>query len=216
MRFMLKITEIMKNLAKDRPIFHSEADFQFALAWEIQKAMPDCQIRLEYPFSDGKERKYLDIWLQGQDTKIAIELKYRTQQLDRVINGESFVLKPHSALDTGRYGFIRDVRRLEQIRERKLSDIGFAVLLTNDPLFWDSPKNKTQDEDFLIYDGREEIKGEMKWSEVKEWMKTDGVDKPIKLGGCYKLNWEDYSDVCGKEKYSQFRYLVVKVPCSAA
>lgn len=211
---MLKITELMKSLSETRPIFHSEADFQHALAWEIQKTIPDDgQVRLEYPFGDGPERKYLDIWLR--DMKIAIELKYRTQQLNRVINGESFVLRPHSALDTGRYGFIRDIRRLEQVRQCKLSDTGFAVLLTNDPLFWDSPKNKTQDEDFLLYDNRE-IKGEMKWSKVKKWMKKEGVDKPIKLDGCYRLNWQDYPEVCGREKYSQFRYLAVKVPCSAA
>ena len=210
MRFMLNITEIMKKLAKNRPIFHSEADFQFALAWEIQKAKPNGQVRLEYPFGNGPERKYLDIWLQ--DMKIAIELKYRTQQLNRVINDESFVLKPHEALDTGRYGFIRDVKRIERVRQRKPSATGFAVLLTNDPLFWDnSPKNKTQAADFLIYDGRV-IKDEMKWPKVKKWMKENGVDKPIKLDGCYELNWQDYSN-CGAGKYRQFRYLAVKVPC---
>ena len=208
MRFMLNITEIMKKLAEDRPIFHSEADFQFALAWEIQKTMQECQIRLEYPFSDEEKRKYLDIWLL--DMKIAIELKYKTRKLEWKPEGseECFALKGQEAQDVGRYGFIRDIRRLE--RHGRAAG-GFAVLLTNDPLYWEKPSGTTgaQDEDFFLYDGRV-IGGAMEWSVTKDWMRKEGVDKPIKLDGCYGLNWQDYSN-CGEEK---FRYLAVKMPCS--
>ena len=37
----------MDSLAAKRPIFHSEADFQHALAWEVQLAHPNAGIRLE-------------------------------------------------------------------------------------------------------------------------------------------------------------------------
>ena len=48
---MLDITHLMNELAHDRLVFHSEADFQHALAWRIHDAMPDCGVRLEYsPF----------------------------------------------------------------------------------------------------------------------------------------------------------------------
>lgn len=30
-----------------RPVFHSEADFQYAFAWELQRTSPSVQIRLE-------------------------------------------------------------------------------------------------------------------------------------------------------------------------
>ena len=38
---MINIHEVMTELAKMRPIFHSEADFQFALAWQIREMMPE-------------------------------------------------------------------------------------------------------------------------------------------------------------------------------
>ena len=47
---------------------------------------------------------------------IAMELKYKTQELNvkHLGSEEDFELKPHDARDTGRYGFVRDIRRLER------------------------------------------------------------------------------------------------------
>ena len=44
----MDIINSLKLLSDSRKVFHSEADFQFALAWEIQKLYPDAKIRLEY------------------------------------------------------------------------------------------------------------------------------------------------------------------------
>ena len=72
---MFDITHLMNELARYRPVFHSEADFQHALAWRIHEAMPDCEVRLEYkPFPT--KRLYLDLWLP--DIGVAMELKYCT------------------------------------------------------------------------------------------------------------------------------------------
>jgi len=38
---------ILGRLAELRPIFHSEADFQFALAWQVKVHAPHVQVRLE-------------------------------------------------------------------------------------------------------------------------------------------------------------------------
>ena len=38
---MIDISNILKSLSNDRPIFHSEADLQSTLAWEIKKRNPD-------------------------------------------------------------------------------------------------------------------------------------------------------------------------------
>ena len=101
---MFNIHEVMTELAKTRPIFHSEADFQFALAWQIREMMPDSQIRLEFkPFPD--ERMYLDIWLRDQET--AIELKYLPRKLEHKYDSEQFILKEQSAQDLGRHGFLK-------------------------------------------------------------------------------------------------------------
>jgi hypothetical protein len=68
------LSGILQALASDRPLFHSEADFQFALAWHIQQAIPVAQIRLEYrPY--GLERVYLDIWVATEAGNVALKLK---------------------------------------------------------------------------------------------------------------------------------------------
>ena len=48
MKLILDINEILNLLSKWRPIFHSEADFQFSLAWMIKEQYPNCDIRLEF------------------------------------------------------------------------------------------------------------------------------------------------------------------------
>ena len=75
---MLDIHNLMEDLSQHRPIFHSEADFQHALAWQIHKVMPNCEIRLEMPYRVPQGNWYLDIWLLTP--RIAIELKYRTKK----------------------------------------------------------------------------------------------------------------------------------------
>ena len=41
-RYMKKvINEVLENLAKRRPLFWSEADFQFEFAWELHKKLGD-------------------------------------------------------------------------------------------------------------------------------------------------------------------------------
>ena len=133
---MLDIQKLMADLSIHRPIFHSEADFQHALAWQIHEVMPDCGIRLEFPpFSD--KRMYLDIWLST--SRIAIELKFATRKLECEWNGENFSLRDQSAQDVKRYDFLKDIQRLEQVVMDGNADAGFAVLLTNDHLYWKEP-----------------------------------------------------------------------------
>ncbi len=122
--------KLLEDFSRHRPVFHSEADFQLALAWHIHEKFPDSQVRLEYkPFRD--ENIYLDIWLQVPG--VAIELKYTTQKLKTERDGEVFSLRSQSAQDTRRYDFISDIARLERIvRDSGPTRAGFAVLLTND------------------------------------------------------------------------------------
>ena len=80
----MNIHSIMRDLA-GRPIFHSEADFQFALAWQIKERMPDCEIRLEFP-PFRRENMALDIWVPTM--KMAIELKYTTGGMNVLSGGD--------------------------------------------------------------------------------------------------------------------------------
>lgn len=42
-----QLAAVMGDLAGLRPVFHSEADFQLALAWQVQHADPHATVRLE-------------------------------------------------------------------------------------------------------------------------------------------------------------------------
>ena len=103
----------MRALARDRPLFHSEADFQHAFAWRIHETMPACGVRLEYK-PPGK-RIYLDLWLDR--CGVAIELKYCTRLLEMEHNGEAFELRNQSANDISRYDFVKDIQRLKSLSE---------------------------------------------------------------------------------------------------
>ena len=46
---VVEIGEILSALAEQRPVFHSEADFQHAFAWEIHQQLPMASVRLELP-----------------------------------------------------------------------------------------------------------------------------------------------------------------------
>ena len=93
---MLDIHNLMSDLSQHRPIFHSEADFQFALAWRIHEVMSDCEIRLEFkPYPSVN--MYLDIWIQTAE--IAIELKFPTQNLEAKRDNEHFALRAQGAQD---------------------------------------------------------------------------------------------------------------------
>ena len=47
----LSVSAVLTALAKQRPIFHSEADFQHAIAWEMHKHLPRASVRLERPIA---------------------------------------------------------------------------------------------------------------------------------------------------------------------
>ncbi|MCY4654656.1 MAG: hypothetical protein OXC95_16005 [Dehalococcoidia bacterium] len=214
---MLDVHEVMTELAKTRPIFHSEADFQFALAWQIREMMPDSEIRLEFNRNPLHQKGvYLDIWIRNQRT--AIELKYKTKPLFALDNGEVFLLKDQGAQDHGRYDLLKDVERVESVKR------GFAIILTNEPSYWTegSVRKDSNHYDFRIHEGRK-LSGELRWADPeKNSAKSGSRQKPIELSGSYNLQWQDYSEIpelpenleiplTVQGKHRQFRYLVVAV-----
>ena len=207
---MLDIHSLMEHLSQSRPIFHVEADFQHAFAWQIHEAMPDGSVRLEFkPFPDDNKRMYLDIWLPS--VGIAIELKYHTQGLDVTHNSERFSLAEHGAQPPRRYDFLTDVERLEYALDQyQPAKEGYAILLTNYPDHWNHPRNtNTIDAAFRLHEGRT-ITGRLAWSERAGAGTTKGREKALEIQGFYDLRWRDYS-AFGNARNEQFRYLVVPV-----
>ena len=202
------LLEVINRLSSLRPIFNMEADFQFALAWEIQKKFPDWSVRFEKKPPNLKDRIFVDLWIEGDET-CAIELKYKTRRFDIDVKGESFNLLNQGAQDLGRYDFLKDVERLENIVSAHDNVKGYAIILTNDSSYWKSTATETIDTKFRIHDGRV-LNGELAWRPEASSGTMRGREKPIKLTGTYKLNWKDYSQVSGTS-YGKFRYLFLEI-----
>ncbi len=207
--FGIEMPVLLAELAKTRPIFHSEADFQHALAWKLHQEFPSIDVRLEFrlPLS---ERMYVDIWAKEADHVLAIELKYKTRRLATSVNGEPFELADHAAQDLGRYDTIKDICRLEALSRTNLKLAAYVVLLTNDSAYWHSPGAKeTVYGAFRLSEGRE-LRGELAWGAAAGGGTIKSRERALVLSGSYAAKWRDYSTVATKS-YGQFKYLLARI-----
>lgn len=183
---MLDLPKLMTDLACHRPIFHSEADFQHALAWQIHVRHPGVKLRLEYRPAFLPNKMYLDIWAAfPDDSVIAIELKYKTKAFVADYAGESFRLVDQSAPDQGRYDFVRDISRLETITAAAPAVRGAAVFLSNESTYWAAPRpGSTVDAAFRIHEGRALV-GELAWGAGASAGTMKSRESPIRLSDSY-------------------------------
>jgi hypothetical protein len=208
----LNMVETMQAISRKRPVFHSEADFQHALAWQLHEESSQWQVRLECPLTDNPgETGHLDLLLLHDGHRVAIELKYKKSPLIAQFEGETFRLKGDFAQDLGRYDFLRDVERLERATSQRKSE-GYAVLLTNDPAYWSTSPRTTNSDGFRVTEQRR-ITGILKWSSSAGKGTTEGRTEPISIKGSYYCAWSDYSSVAGPSVRGngRFRYLALKV-----
>lgn len=218
------IKEALEELAKKRPIFWSEADFQFSFAWEIKRTLPNAEIRLERRVDipsrkseDKTDGAYIDIWVENEGKIIPIELKYKTHKFCGQFNGELFELKTQSACDIGSHNYIKDVWRIEQLSQREDFEKGYAIMITNEPIYWEKPNGEdtTTFRDFRIYDGRILNPGDkLEWrsssdgstNNLLDWQKKEGT---LSISQSHKIAWNEYSPLNGK--YGRFRYSVLEI-----
>lgn len=199
----------LSALAWVRPVFHSEADFQHALAWQVHAADPLMRVRLEARAVSGER---LDLWFGRPDLGLstALELKYLCTSLDVVHDGERFVLPVQGAQDVRGYDVIKDVSRVERIVSQRVTHNGAVVAITNDPSYWTRPSHgrRTGAAAFRLYDG-ELVSGVRAWGPESAGTQKYRKDA-IELTGSYVMAWRDYSqpaDVRG----GRFRQLVIEI-----
>ena len=206
-----QISEILATLADRRPIFHSEADFQHALAWELQLADQAAIIRLEKQVSADGVRVHLDLLVKSNGYEMAIELKYKTRAARIVHAQEIYSLRNQSAQDIGRHDFIKDIHRLEKYVDTHPNTVGYAVLLTNDRSYWsESRKLDAVDSAFRVHEGRI-LHGGVTWGCNASAGTKYKREEVIALRGKYKISWRDFSSH-GTGHAEKFRYVVVQVP----
>jgi len=159
-----EINKLMKKLSKKRPLFDSEDDFKFSLAWLIkEKYKKKVEIRLEKKMNNNKnasrreecnknnENQRIDIFIivknENNTQKIGIELKYFTADLEwhDDKNDEDIILKKQSAYNHKCYDAWYDVQRLEDFIKCGNINKVFAIWLTNIESLtedWDKVKKK--------------------------------------------------------------------------
>jgi hypothetical protein len=192
-----QIHDILHNIVKPRRrLFHSEADFQHELAWGLRERFSDYDFRFERPWDGLNRRIYVDLWVEDPAGGVTvIELKYKTAALTvREYAEEAFDLKDQRAQDVGRYDFIKDIWRLEQMSEQIDQFAGFALIMTNDPKYW-SEYSGTYHDDFQLPGGRR-LEGRLAWSEKAAEGSLSGRARVLELNGRYRVEWSGYSELC--------------------
>ena len=219
------MTDVIRELSKRRPVFYSEADFQFELAWELKVKLDQVpgnfQIRLEYPVIIAGRRSYVDIVVINGDELIPVELKYKTRKSQYEIKNEPrFDLKQQSAQDISRYLFWKDVYRVESLAStlidgRKRWGKGFAIFLTNDASFWLRDGVGTIFEMYSMAPGYK-VSGELNWNyndsdrlPENHWINKY---KKFKRTGNYEVQWIPYEPKDGTEPSikNELQYVILQ------
>ena len=210
MGLILDIDKIMYQLSRWRPIFHSEADFQFSLAWMIKEQYPNCDIRLEF-VPEFNPNLHLDILVILDGKWIPIELKYTTRKCIKTINDEVYVLKEQGAKDQGCYNYLKDIMRIEEFRDKSNNFIeGYTIKITSEISYLKPPtKVNCTYAEFSIEDGSIKT-GCMNWAANTGKGTMRGMEAPIVLTGIYPINWKEYSKVDDSNS-GTFMYLVNRV-----
>ena len=200
---------LIDRLARVRPIFLSEADFQHALAWQIQVENPTASVRLEIR---PERRTRLDLLVGVDEERVAIELKYLVARFEGMVGEERFELPNQGAHDISRHDVVKDVARVERFVEDRVAHSGWAIALSNDSSYWrPGTKNVPVDAMSRVHEGRQ-LKGTLEWSPLPGSGTTKGRDKPLMLAGVYSCGWRDYSTVTASDgRTVSLRYLALEI-----
>jgi hypothetical protein len=202
---------LLAGLAEQRPIFHSEADFQHALAWLIHEVRPTATVRLEIPRDIDGRRAHVDVWVADGE-RLAIELKYLTTAVDAVVGDERFHLLNQAAQDLGRYDILKDLVRVERLVAAGSADRGIVIALSSDSTYWRDPQSHRSPNyaALRLTEGRT-LSGTLAWGPGTGAGTMRGREAPIDLRGEYRCGWTEYSVVRSASSEIRFRYLLLEV-----
>jgi len=200
---------VLASLAKRGAVFHSEADFQFAFAWEAKTMNPGLEVRLETHPEPGVR---LDLELIDPDPPrgLAVELKYMTRLWAGVHGSESLALKNHGASDLRAYDVVKDIARVERFVGERPGWAGLVIAMTNEAAYWRASTHgrATNADAFRLFEGNVLV-GERRWG-PNTGGTSRGRETPLTLRGTYELRWSDFSRV-DSSPAGIFRALVVPI-----
>lgn len=206
---LVKLEPWLDVLRQSRPVFHSEADFQHALAWAIHISDESLRVRLETRPVAGTR---LDLLISKPDLgeHLALELKYLTAAWTGEIDGEAFALLNQGAQDIRGYDVVRDIQRIEQFVGKRQDWSGAVIVLTNDPGYWSRPSHgrATNADAFRIYENQT-VSGRRAWGPATGAGTMKAREAAIELRGTYTCRWSDYSARPGVR--GRFRLLAITI-----
>ncbi len=185
-----KVLNALKELAKRKPIFHSEEELQNYFGNAMLMLYPDSLFKLSRRRDAGlnyPKPKY-DLWVEFGGIKFLVNIKYVTS----AYKDDEFMLLDQGYEETQIFDFLKDVERIEKLSKDGV--FGFNIFLTNCSSYWENSEN-----DLNIAD-KTEVKGSITWK--KQY---------LDLKGDYSCIWMDYSKLKKSAPNSTFRYLLFKV-----
>ncbi len=220
--------DIMQEMGKKKRVFQNEAQFQFELAWRIREKNNKVKIYLEPLVVEkakekgGRERVYADMVVEDENKNfVVIELKYKTARSTY----DNMELLPHGAADLGRYDFLHDIVRIEELKGdtphkskfvSKLGSFagGYAVMLTNDKDYWEKSRdnNGYSYKNFCISNNDSIKKGErLEWHRREgRTLSVEGTSRgdALPFNDAYTFEWKPYY---GENEQPAFQYLLVEI-----
>ncbi len=240
---MIDVTKMIELLKNKRKIFHSEDDLKLSIGMEFLSNYKDCRVRLERPidikmidFNENSSiaRAAIDIVIiENNGNLIPIELKYKTKKVQLESGNEKYQLTNHSAADTGRFSFRKDIFRIEQYLESHPNvETGYVLILTNDKAYIDNDVSSTDNWDKYLsfhdkaviekqhigwnYSKIDSNKYELRNSDKRWWQKDKNklhwtcskeLFYKLDLRNSYEINWITYSSLTE----TKFKYCLIKI-----
>lgn len=204
------IVKILEDLSDKRPVFCSEADFQFELAYFIKNYLikenyKDVEVLLEYYqlYNSKGNPMYIDILIIIDGNWYPVELKYKikgnydkNKPLRYIDNRYEFVLKSHLAQDISCYKYLYDIKRIEEVRSNVPQfKKGYAIMLTNDSCYWKGPKNNDCIYSEFLINGTKPKEKDLNWKKGTSEGTKKGCEEPIKFEDEYTMVWSTYSKI---------------------
>lgn len=170
-----------------------------------------------------RTKMYTDIVVDMNDSEsIAIELKYKTKghgktkYYDYSVGNTKYRVFNHGASPLGCAQYLADIMRLEQLCAGKiLFDLchpqakrkvvrGYAIIISNDSLYWDTHTPGTDADMFSLTCGSNSKNGYTKKGKTKY--------PSLQLTGTYRFDWKPYYPQNGtKIANPEFKYLITVI-----
>ena len=154
---------------------------------------------------------HIDILVIIDNKWIPIEIKYKTKGCCKNIDNEIYNLKNHGAKDVNCYLYLKDIHRIEIIKENvPYFAEGYTVFVTNELSNTKKPsKLDCVYKEFSIENDAVKT-GILDWSEKASSGTKKNCEVPINLKGDYHIKWHEFSKI-DVTNTGTFVYLVNKI-----